>query len=252
MQGVREEQFQILQYGMVVVLLGCVAFLSIFGFAGMGTPEAVEVGETQQPVAAALPSKGCVVVDAGHGARDAGKVGVNGELEKDINLSIALLLRDYLEANDVTVVMTRENDEPLYQETDSSKKLADMEARIATIEAADPDLVVSIHQNSYTSESVHGPQVFYYTASAEGKELAQILQARFDYCVGEQNTRGIKANSEYYLLLHTSAVINIVECGFMSNPDEVVLLASEEYQKKIAWTLCVGVLQYLNGRQSVS
>lgn len=238
---------------MACLLLFCVGLLSSAGVRRVsgqsGEPAADAAGK---PVLDDL-SKGCVVVDAGHGARDCGKVGVNGVLEKDVNLAIALRLRTYLEENDVEVVMTREDDEPLYSENDSNKKLADMEARIAIIEQAEPDIVISIHQNSYTNSSVRGPQVFYYTASSQGQALAGILQERFDYCLGaENNTRSSKPNSDYYLILHTKAVINIVECGFMSNPAEAELLASEEYQDSVAWTLCVGILQYLSSQQEPS
>ncbi|MFQ9511946.1 MAG: N-acetylmuramoyl-L-alanine amidase, partial [Lachnospiraceae bacterium] len=133
-----------------------------------------------------------VVLDAGHGAADSGKVGVHGELEKDINLAITKKLQYYLEQENVKVVLTREDDSPLYSTTDSNKKMADMKARIEAIEEANPEIVVSIHQNSYTAESVSGPQVFYYTGSQKGEMLADTLQKRFDYVLGDQNRRSIK------------------------------------------------------------
>ena len=187
-----------------------------------------------------------VVLDAGHGGLDPGKVGVDGTLEKDINLSIVSKLKDLLEAADVTVILTRTEDKGLYQDNDANKKRADMNARCQLIEASDPDLAVSIHQNSYHEESVKGAQVFYYEKSQEGMRLAQILQQGFDRVLGEENTRQAKANDQYYLLLHTSCPVVIVECGFLSNWEETIKLSDEGYQERLAWAIHLGILQYLN------
>ena len=187
-----------------------------------------------------------VVLDAGHGGVDPGKVGVNGTLEKDVNLSLVYQLKEYLEAADVTVVLTRESDDGLYQVTDTNKKRADMDARCQRIEKTAPDLTVSIHQNSYHEEYVKGAQVFYYTDSEEGYRLAQALQASLARELGEDNTRQSKANDQYYLLLHTSCPIVIVECGFLSNWEEAAKLTDETYQAKLAWAIHLGILQYLN------
>ena len=170
-----------------------------------------------------------VVIDAGHGGTDPGKVGVDGSLEKDINLAVAKRLKTYLEQDDIRVIMTRETDTGLYSDTDSRKKMADMKKRCEIIEESGADLVVSIHQNSYHEESVSGGQVFYYRDSAKGKALAEILQIRFSYVLGEQNRRLPKANGNYYLLLHVKCPIVIVECGFLSNRKEAGLLNSGEY-----------------------
>ena len=193
-----------------------------------------------------------VVIDSGHGGNDPGKIGVDGSLEKEINLQIARRLKTYLEASDVTVVMTREDDRGLYEETDSSKKMADMKNRCGKIAEAEPDLVVSIHQNSYHQESVSGGQVFYYKTSERGKRLAEILQRRFDYVLGEKNTRKAKPNGSYYLLLHVKQPIVIVECGFLSNWKEAANLNSGEYQDRLAWTIHVGIMEYLNSVQALS
>ena len=193
------------------------------------------------------PGKHVVVLDAGHGGLDPGKVGVDGTLEKDINLSLTYKLKDMLEAADVTVILTRNSDEGLYQEKDTNKKRADMNARCQLIEREMPDLAVSIHQNSYHEEEIKGAQVFYYEKSTEGKRLAQILQRGFDRVLGEENTRQAKANDQYYLLLHTSCPVVIVECGFLSNWEEAAKLSDEGYQEKLAWAIHLGILQYLNG-----
>lgn len=190
--------------------------------------------------------KPLVVIDAGHGGFDPGKVGIDGQLEKDINLSIAMRLKAYLEASDVNVVLTRDTDTGLYQSGDSHKKVADMRRRCDIINQARPDLVVSIHQNSYHQEEINGGQIFYYKTSENGKRLAEILQKRFDYVLGENNRRVAKANDNYYLLLHVKEPIVIVECGFLSNRKEAGNLENEEYQDRMAWTIHVGILEYLN------
>ena len=187
-----------------------------------------------------------VVIDAGHGGNDPGKVGVDGSLEKDINLQIALRLKTYLEQADVEVMMTREEDAGLYSETDSSKKVSDMRNRCQIINKSGAVLAVSIHQNSYHEEYVSGGQIFYYEDSQEGKKLAEILQERFSYVLGEANRRLAKSNDNYYLLLHVKCPIVIAECGFLSNWKEAALLKEEIYQDRMAWTLHMGILEYLN------
>ena len=189
-----------------------------------------------------------VVLDAGHGGNDPGKVGVDGTLEKEINLSIVGKVKEYLEAADVTVVLTREGDEGLYQSSDTNKKRADMQARCQLIEESQADLTVSIHQNSYHDEAVQGIQIFYYTASAEGKRLTDSLQAALTSQMGEEAMRIPKENREYYLLLHTSCPIVIVECGFLSNWEEAAKLKDPSYQDQLAWGIHMGILQYLNGK----
>ncbi|MGL5437001.1 MAG: N-acetylmuramoyl-L-alanine amidase [Lachnospiraceae bacterium] len=194
----------------------------------------------------ARKEKPVVVIDSGHGGNDPGKIGIDGSLEKEINLKIAKQLKAYLEASDVTVVMTREDDRGLYQESDSQKKVADMRNRCKLIEETNPVIVISIHQNSYHEEAISGAQVFYYKNSDKGKKLAEIIQKRFDFVLGDQNRRLAKANDNYYLLLHVKQPLVIVECGFLSNWKEAAALNQEDYQKRIAWTIHMGVMEYLN------
>lgn len=187
-----------------------------------------------------------VVIDAGHGGDDPGKVGINDALEKDINLEIALLVKQYLEANDISVMMTREDEGGLYDENAANKKVQDMKRRVEIIADANPVLTVSIHQNSYPEEYVHGAQVFYYTGSKEGLALAESIQKRLVAGVDPENKRQVKANDSYYLLKKTETPIVIVECGFLSNAAEAEKLCDENYQKELAWEICVGIIQYLN------
>ena len=200
------------------------------------TGKNVRVGETLR----------CVVIDAGHGGDDPGKVGINEAKEKDVNLAIAGMVKKYLEANDVRVVMTRETDEGLYDSGASNKKVQDMKRRIALIDETEPDIVVSIHQNSYPEEYVHGAQVFFYTGSISGQKLAEQIQKQLVEKVDPDNRRQVKANDSYYLLRKTETPIVIVECGFLSNREEAARLCEPEYQEQIAWAVHMGILRYLN------
>lgn len=181
-----------------------------------------------------------VVLDPGHGGRDPGKVGAQGEQEKDINLAISLKVKERLEKDGMEVVMTREKDVMLADEDASNKKLEDLNNRISIINERQPAVAVSIHQNSYSDASVKGAQVFYFTHSDKGKQAAEAMQKElleFD----QANTRKIKANDTYYLLKKTEVPTVIVECGFLSCPEEAALLTDEAYQKKLAEAIAKGI-----------
>ena len=230
------------QLFMGVVLLCTVTFLSWQA----GSLAAAGVQFIHAENGSGEKKKYIVCVDPGHGGTDPGKVGINGQLEKDINLAIAKKLKTYLEASDVTVVLTSDKAMGLYSSGDAHKKMADMRKRCQLIEEVKPDLVISIHQNSYHEEAIRGGQVFYYKTSVRGKKLAQILQERFDYVLGDANKRQAKANDDYYLLLHVKEPIIIAECGFLSNWEEAEKLETKEYQDRLAWTLHMGIMEYLN------
>lgn len=201
-------------------------------------------------VAAFSGKENVIVIDAGHGGADPGKVGVSGSLEKDINLAIARLLQSRLEQDGVRVIMTRSTDAGLYSEGASNKKREDMEARVRLISEAEPELVVSIHQNSFPDASCRGAQLFYYKDSAESKMLAELLQKKFPEVLQDGNTRQAKANGDYYLLRKTACPIVIAECGFLSSPEEEALLSTPEYQEKVADVLYQGIMEYLAGRDA--
>ena len=191
-----------------------------------------------------------IVIDAGHGGVDPGKVGVSGVLEKDVNLAVAKKLQARLTADGFTVVMTRTEDVGLYSDTATNKKREDMAARVRLISEADPELTISIHQNSFPDASCKGAQVFYYKDSEESRMLAELLQKTFPEVLRDGNTRQAKANSDYYLLKRTECPIVIAECGFLSSPEEERLLSTAEYQEKVADALYEGIKQYLTGREN--
>lgn len=143
-------------------------------------------------------------------------------------------------------MMTRTDDAGLYQQSSNNKKVEDMRKRCEIITKAKPVFTVSIHQNSYPEESVKGAQVFYYGQSKEGKKLAETLQQALVEHLDPQNHRQAKANESYYLLKKTPSPTVIVECGFLSNSQEAGMLVTEEYQKKVAEAVKMGILQCLN------
>lgn len=221
-----------------LLLLFCAVLLFAKSKAGARLAEVFSGGaDGKMPV---------VVIDAGHGGVDPGKVGASGVLEKDVNLAVARKLQARLEADGISVVMTRTEDVGLYSEHATNKKREDMAARVRMISEAEPELVVSIHQNSFPDASCKGAQVFYYKDSAESKRLAELLQNTFLQVLADGNTRQAKANDNYYLLRKTPCPIVIAECGFLSNPTEEALLSSPEYQEKVADALHQSIKQYLS------
>ena len=181
-----------------------------------------------------------IVIDAGHGGWDPGKVATDGSKEKDINLEIAKKLQTYLEQSGSFVLTTRITDTAL-----SESKRDDLKQRKELANSSNIDLLISIHQNSFPSSSVKGAQVFYYDGKDESKVLAECIQERLK-SIDNTNNRVAKANSSYYLLKQTNIPAVIVECGFLSNLEEGELLKSEEYQEKIAWAIYCGILDYYN------
>lgn len=214
------------------VMLLAAAFLLAKGGAKQMAMQVQSTGQT-------------VVIDAGHGGDDPGKVGVGGALEKDVNLAISKKLQKCLEKEGIRAVMTREDEKGLYSAEASNKKQDDMKNRCAKIEEANPVFTVSIHQNSYTEESVHGPQVFYYTHSAQAQALAGYIQESMNEALADR-PREMKANDTYYLLKKTKSPTVIVECGFLSNQAEAAKLVTEEYQQQVAEAVCRGIMEYLS------
>ena len=177
-----------------------------------------------------------VILDAGHGGSDPGKIGLNNLLEKDINLAITEKVKKCLEKEKITAELTRKEDKGLGTTGDGSKKTEDMQARVKMINETKPVLTVSIHQNSYEDPEIHGAQVFYYIHSREGEAVAKILQESLQEIDPENHRR-------------TKVPTVIVECGFLTNPEEAEKLSGEEYQEQVAEAVAKGIakcLEYLN------
>lgn len=190
--------------------------------------------------------KKIIAIDAGHGGWDPGKKGKNGENEKDINLAIAKKLTMLLEGSGAVVYTIRNSDEAL-----GDSKGEDMNERKEIIDKSEADIMVSIHQNSYPSEEIKGAQVFYHGTSDDGKKLAGCIQKELSEILDSSNDRVEKSNESYYILRKTEIPSVIVECGFLSNPDEEIKLNSDDYQNKTAWAIYCGIVDYFDSDGSV-
>lgn len=189
-------------------------------------------------------NKTTIVIDVGHGGSDPGKVGIQGIKEKDVNLAIARYLKDYLIAEDYTVYMTRETDQGLYDESVSNKKKSDLSNRIQFLQKKNASCMISIHQNSYPDTIQHGAQTFYYEGREEDKNFAQYVQDSL-LAFDPSNTRQIKSNTSYYILKNAQIPSILIECGFLSNPEETANLTDPNYQKQIAYAIAIGTCRYL-------
>lgn len=226
------------------------AVLLLAGIFFLGRQEAMWDREDEATaVAAEAGAAPLVVVDAGHGGEDPGKVGVNQVLEKDVNLQIAKKLKEYLESQGIQAELLRDEDSGLNDAEAANKRVQDLQRRCERIHQLQPDCTVSIHQNSYPEASVKGAQVFYYTHSTEGGTLARHIQAELVGQLDPENHRQAKGNTTYYLLKKTEGPLAIVECGFLSNPQEAQLLIQEEYQIRVAKAVGDGILEYLTGKK---
>lgn len=189
-----------------------------------------------------------IVIDAGHGGEDSGAVGVNGVLEKDINLSIALKLRDLLNATGFSTKMTREIDKSIHNKDASSihaKKVSDLKNRLTMVNNDANNLLISIHQNKFDDSQYKGAQVFYSKNNPQSQELAQSMRASIVGLLQKDNTRETKPSPKGVFLLNKAAVpAVIVECGFLSNSDDVKNLLDVAYQEKIAFSIYCGFLDF--------
>ena len=180
-----------------------------------------------------------VVIDAGHGGIDGGVVGLSsGAKESDVNLSIAKSLAHFLKKGGFNVVMTRSGYGGLYDSGKGSKKLSDMKKRSEIINEAKPDLMISLHQNSYPLKSVKGAQVFYDAKSEKSQEIAKSVQNVLNDSLGASR---VEKSAEYYVLQCSPYPSVLVECGFLSNPEEERLLITSEYQEKVAHALYTAI-----------
>lgn len=194
----------------------------------------------QQPV---------IVIDPGHGGMDGGAVGVNGVIEKDINLSLSLDLADMFRFAGFQVVMTRTDDRSIHDEgTEGVKnqKVSDIHNRLTIMNEAANAVVLSIHQNQFTQSKYSGGQVFYGLENEKSSRLAEIIQNNLKGMIQPENNRQIKeAYDTLYLMKHTASPAVLVECGFLSNPEEAELLSQKDYQQKLAFVIFTSTLQFL-------
>ncbi len=192
-----------------------------------------------------IPEK-LIIIDPGHGGRDAGASGSNGVSEKDINLKISQKLKLMLEQNGYQVLLTRDNDVSLHDEGAKNKKASDIRNRKKFIKENNPKLMVSIHLNHFSESKYYGAQVFYPPDSESSKLLAKLIQDELKLKINNNNNRQAKRIDTVLLLKDISITSVIVECGFLSNHDEELLLNTDNYQKELATAICSGILKYIS------
>lgn len=205
--------------------------------------------DTVSMTSAEQDNSNLIIIDPGHGGFDGGAIGVNGTIEKDINLAISLKLRDMLEEAGFTIVMTRETDTATNDENDTttrSKKVSDMRNRLNLTKLYPGSMLVSIHQNKLANSSkAYGGQIFYSPNQESSKELAQYIQTEFNQTIQPEKTREIvKTGKNLYLFYNAQNTAVLCECGFLSNPEEEALLNTEDYQYQIAYCIYRGILLY--------
>ena len=192
-----------------------------------------------------------IILDAGHGGIDPGKLS-NDKLilEKDINLSITLKLRELLESSGAVVVLTREDDSSLYIEdgnkTTRQKYNENLKNRKKIIEESNANMFVSIHSNAFTESKYYGAQTFYPKGKEDSYQLSKIIQNELKRVVDNTNNREMKATDDIYVLKDNEIPSVLIECGFLSNDKEAKLLNDEAYQEKIAWAIYVGIQKYFS------
>ena len=203
-------------------------------------------GEKSANVSAKATQRYTVIIDAGHGGFDGGAVAFDGTLEKDLNLSVALKLDSVLKIMGYDTVLVRDTDVSTADDkgTERSQKVSDIKARLRLTEKYKDALFVSIHMNKYTSPQPHGAQVFYSQVDGS-KELAECIQRSITAGVQTDNKRVVKKTTkDIYLLYHAVIPSVIAECGFISNPDDLLKLKSDEYQMKMAAAIAAGINDY--------
>jgi len=214
-----------------------VLFLSI-GFISKSTTAAFSL-----PIRSAV-----VVIDAGHGGRDPGASGSSGITEEEINLKIALKLRRLIEQGGGTAIMIREDNSGLYTEGGNrtgTRKSEDLKNRHALINSCGADILISIHLNSFPQSQYFGAQTFYMKNEEKSRKLAESIQNELIKVLDRGNVRKAKATDSMYILKNNNMPGVLVECGFLSNREEERLLDDEHYQEKIAWSIFVGIVKYM-------
>jgi N-acetylmuramoyl-L-alanine amidase len=189
-----------------------------------------------------------IIIDAGHGGYDGGAVAEDGTPEKDINLCIAKDLKAFLELFDYNVVMTRDSDKST--ESDNGKnswKTSDLFNRLQLMSRYNDAIFVSIHLNKFTSTNVSGAQTFYSQKSENSEQLANSIHSKIISMLQPDNTREVKkGTNSIYLLRNATCPAVIVECGFISNREELEKLKTEKYQRMMAFCIFCGIMDYNN------
>ena len=227
------------------------ALICVFLFGGL-LYASFEQDQNIRTASAESAPEPVIIIDTGHGGEDGGAED-NGVLEKDVNLAIALKLRDMLTLSGYKVRMTRESDISVYDSSASTvreKKLSDMKNRAELINSSENNILVSIHQNKFSQSKYSGAQMFYSDNHPESMKLAESIRKSVTSLLQPGNSRELKADKgSVYILKKAQIPAVIAECGFLSNPEEAKLLSDGEYQGKMAFAIMCGVMDFLADRE---
>lgn len=231
--------------GKVVCLVCAVGIISTaILISGRNNSDSVSVSRTYND-----SDKPVIILDAGHGGMDGGCTSINGDVEKGINLNILLTLRDMLRVSGYDVEVTRDTDKSIHDsgiEGIANQKSSDMDNRLALFNKYENAVCISIHQNQFTDSKYSGAQMFYSNSNRENERLASIMQSKFVEFLQPENQRETKlCGKELFLCYFSENPTVMVECGFLSNPEEAALLTTEEYQNKVAFTIFSGINEFL-------
>ena len=232
-----------------ITIMVLVVFISVFVFI-FATEEKDAVPTVSLPV-----SGKTIVVDAGHGKPDEGAQSSSGTTEAETNLKIALKLQNLLEQSGATVVLTRSDENAIYDldtKTLRQKKISDIHNRVKIGNESSADIFVSIHLNKIPQQQYDGWQTFYNAQSEEGQKLAVSIQNNLNEAIQKENKRVAKTIENIYIIKHVEIPTTIVECGFLSNPEEEKLLLEDEYQNRLAWGIYNGIIDYFYGIGKIS
>lgn len=185
-----------------------------------------------------------IVLDAGHGLPDGGAESKSGISEADINLKIIKKLQELLEASNCYVILTRSDENGIYDINAKRKKLSDLQNRLEIINNSEADILISVHLNKISSSKYYGWQTFYQKNNTNSKDLAQNIQNNLNYSIKRNNKREILPLSNIYLMDNSKIPAITVECGFLSNETDTKLLQTDEYQNNIAWGIFAGIMDY--------
>lgn len=189
-----------------------------------------------------------IIIDAGHGGEDGGAVSENGLLEKDINLSIALALQKFFVQGGFQVKMIRTGDYAVYSDEASTlreKKISDIHNRADICNENPNNIFISIHQNKFEQSKYKGTQVFYSENDSLSSPLAECIRSSVKGLLQPDNNRQCKPTDDsVYILKNATIPAVLVECGFLSNPQEAELLSTQEYQNKIAFSIYSGFNEF--------
>ena len=225
-----------------VTCLTYILILSLFLMVIWGADEAVTTLAQRIP----LERNATIVIDPGHGGPDGGATSCTGILESKMNLEISLTLNDLLHLLGYQTRMIRTTDVSVYTSGDTiaAKKVSDLRQRVRIVNETDNAVLLSIHQNTFTDHRYAGAQVFYSTAG-QSRELAEGLQSQFNQTLNPGSNRMAKQADGIYLMQHIQKTGILIECGFLSNPEEEAKLRNTDYQKKICSVIGTTVARFL-------